>query len=125
MKEADRQLGELGGCARYGMDDGYIIGPPELVFKVLAEFGGKIKEDCGCELTINKCKMLHIEEGACEAARRAGYIPKELLHLQEGAHVNESGDRLRGFTIYNDSVGEEKYVEVKLRDKAMQVKKTT
>jgi len=69
--------------------------------------------------------MFSNEEGACEAARRAGYIPEELLHRQEGVHVNESGDRLRGLTIFNVSVGKERYVEVKLRYKAMQVKKTT
>ena len=107
------------------MDDGYMIGPPDLVFRVLAEFTVGIKEDCGCELNVGKCKMYNNEEGACEAARRAGYIPKELQHLQEGTHVNESGDRLRGPTIFNVPVGEEMYVAVKLRDKAMQVKKMT
>ncbi len=98
--------------------------PPELVFRALAEFAARIKEGCGCELNVNKCKMFSNEEGACEATRRAGYIPEELLHLQEGVHVNESGDRLRGLTIFNVPVGEERYVEVKLRDKAMHVKKT-
>ena len=49
----------------------------------------------------------------------------ELLHLQEGVHVNESGDLLRGLTIFTVPVGEEKYVKITLRDKAMQVKKTT
>jgi hypothetical protein len=96
-----------------------MIGPPELVFRVLAEFRVGIKEDCGCDLNVGECKMYYNEEGACEAARRAGYIPEELLHLQEGVHVNESGDRLRGPTIFDVPVGEERYVEVKLRDKAM------
>ena len=95
------QLVELGGCARFRMDDGYMIGPPEMVYKVLAEFAARIKEECGCELNISKCKMFNNEEGACEAARRAGYIPEELLHLQEGVHINESRDRLRGVTIFN------------------------
>ena len=49
----------------------------------------------------------------------------ELLHLQEGVQVNKSGDLLRGLTIFNVPVGEEKYVAVKLRDKAKQVEKTT
>ena len=35
----------LGGYARFGMDDGYMIGPPEEVFKVLAEFAAGVKED--------------------------------------------------------------------------------
>ena len=125
VKEADMRLVELGGCARFGMDDGYMIGPPELVFEVLAEFAARIKEDSGCELNVSKCRMYSKEEGACEAARKAGHIPVELLHLKEGVHVNESGDLLRGLTIFNVPVGEEKYVAVKLRDKAKQVEKTT
>jgi len=108
------------------MDDGYMIGPPEMVYKVLVEFATWIKEERGCELNISKCNIFSNEEGACEAARRAGYIPDELLHLQEGMYINESGERLRGVAIFNVQVGEEKYVQVKLtRDKAMHVKKTT
>ncbi len=30
VKEADRKLTEHGGCARFGMDDGYMIGPKEV-----------------------------------------------------------------------------------------------
>ena len=40
-------------------------------------------------------------------------------------HVTESGDLRRGLTIFNVPVGEERFVAVKLRDKAMQVKKPT
>jgi hypothetical protein len=39
--------------------------------------------------------------------------------------VNESGDILRGLTIFNVPVGEERYVQLKLREKVKQVKKTT
>jgi hypothetical protein len=63
------------------MDDGYMIRPPELVFEVLAKFAAGIKEDCGCELNVSKCRMYNKEEGACEAARNAGHIPVELVHL--------------------------------------------
>ena len=79
VKEADMRLAELGGCARFGMDDGYINGPPEVVFKVLAEFAARIKEGCGCELNISKCKMYSKEKGVCEEARRAGLIPEGLM----------------------------------------------
>jgi len=69
--------------------------------------------------------MFSKEEGACEAARRAGHIPEDMQHLQEGVHINESGDIMRGVTIFNVPVGEEKYVQTKLRDKAKQVRETT
>ena len=39
--------------------------------------------------------------------------------------MNESGDRLKGLTIFNVPVGEERFAERKLRDEAMKVKKTT
>ena len=55
VKEADRQLARTGGCARFGTDDGYMIGPKEVVFNVLAEFAAGIKVDCGCELNVHKC----------------------------------------------------------------------
>ena len=58
-------------------------------------------------------------------ARRTGLIPEALMHLREGIHVSESGELLRGLTIFNVPVGEEKFVEVKLREKAQQVERTT
>ncbi len=36
------------------MDDGYLVGPPEVVFRVLAEFAVGLKEECGCELNLKK-----------------------------------------------------------------------
>jgi hypothetical protein len=69
------------------MDNGYLVGPPEIVFEVLAEFTRDLKKDTGCELNINKCKMYSVEEGACEKVRRHGLIPDDLQHLQEGSHV--------------------------------------
>jgi hypothetical protein len=59
------------------------------------------------------------------AARMAGYIPEELQHLQEGVHVSGAGHLLRGLAIFNVPVGEERYVAVKLREKATQVEDTT
>ena len=36
--EAGAKLAVTGGCARFGMDDGYILGPREIVFRVLQVF---------------------------------------------------------------------------------------
>jgi hypothetical protein len=57
VKEADRRLAEYGGCARFGMDDGYLIGPKEIIFAVLAEFATGLGRDHGCVLNTRKCKM--------------------------------------------------------------------
>ncbi len=57
VKEADKKLTEHGGCAKFGMGDGYMIGPKEVVFRVLAEFAKGIREEYGCELNVSKCRM--------------------------------------------------------------------
>jgi hypothetical protein len=50
VREADMNLTTSRGCARFGLDDGYMVGPKEVVFKVLADFAKGIKEGSGCEL---------------------------------------------------------------------------
>ena len=54
VKKAGEKLAAVGGCPRFGMDDGYLVGPPEIVFEVLAEFTRDLGKDSGCELNINK-----------------------------------------------------------------------
>jgi hypothetical protein len=125
VKEADKRLAEFGGCARFGIDDGYLIGPKEIIFEVLAEFAEGIERDHGCALNTRKCKMYNRAEGACEAPRREGYIPAAVEHIQEGAYVNETGDVLRGLLIFNVPDGEERYVAAVLKDKAQQVGQVT
>ena len=36
--KVDKLLAEGGGCARFGSDDGYLLGPTELVFGALERF---------------------------------------------------------------------------------------
>ena len=61
---------------------------------------------------INCCNQIALPHPCCRAR-------------EFGVHVTESGDLLRGLKIFNVPVGEEKFVEVKLREKAMHVRKTT
>ena len=79
---------EHGGRARFGMDDGYLMGPMEVIFRFWRSFAVGIKEDHGCQLNARKCKMYNMEEGRCEEAMRAGHIPESLPHVQEGIYVN-------------------------------------
>ena len=78
IKKADRRLVEYGGCARFGMDDGYMMGPMEVVFQVLEEFATGIKEDHECESNTRKCKMRIMEAKRCMEARRDGHIPQSM-----------------------------------------------
>ena len=51
------------------MDDGYMIGPREVVLEVLSEFARAIDEKHGCKLNTRKCKMYIVNEGMCQQAR--------------------------------------------------------
>jgi hypothetical protein len=48
------------------MDDGYMIGPKEVVFELLSEFAKAIEEKHGWKLNTKKCKMYRINEGMCQ-----------------------------------------------------------
>ena len=52
-------------CAMFGMDDGYMVGPKELIFEVVRQFANGVKEDTSCGLNVRKCKMYNINEGEC------------------------------------------------------------
>jgi len=41
--------------------------------------------------------------------------------MEEGIHVNENGDMLRGVNVFNIPIGEPEYVETVLRNKAKEV----
>jgi len=63
VKEAGIRPAEHGGCARFGMDDGHLIGPKEVIFVVLAEFAEGIQGDHGCMLNKRKCRIYNMTEG--------------------------------------------------------------
>ena len=41
-KKADTFLGSHGGCARFGWEDGYLIGPPEAAYAALESFSQEV-----------------------------------------------------------------------------------
>ena len=76
VKEANMKLAAVAGCARFGMDDGYMIGPRETVFLVLPEFANGIRENTGCELVARKCRMYNMEEATWRDCTARGLIPE-------------------------------------------------
>jgi hypothetical protein len=42
--------------------------------------------------------------------------------MQEGTYVNWAGEILKGIQVFNDPLGTERYVKVKLHEKALHVK---
>ena len=62
-KRADVRLVECGGCARFGMDDGYMIGLKEVVFEVLSEFAKAIEEKTRLQV---KCEEMQDVQHQCK-----------------------------------------------------------
>ena len=44
VREAVRRVAANGGCTKFGIDDGYMVGPKEVIFQYLAEFVKGIRE---------------------------------------------------------------------------------
>ena len=125
VRETDKRLAAVGGCARFGMDDGYMVGPRKVIFGVLEDFAKGIREGTGCELVAKKCKMFNLDENARGYCNRKGLISQEFKHMEEGIYVNKNGDMIRGVSIFNVSIGEPVFVDAVLRDKAKEVAKVT
>ena len=51
---ADRMLADGGGCARFGWDDRYLVGPRELFFSILDRFTKDVEDNCGLVLQRTK-----------------------------------------------------------------------
>jgi hypothetical protein len=45
VRTTSRRLAEVGDCARFGTDDGYLVGPRESIIKVLEDFTKGIREE--------------------------------------------------------------------------------
>jgi hypothetical protein len=54
--EADAKLATTRGCARFGLDDGYFVGPRDIIFTVLSRFAKRIRSKTGGQLVPMKCK---------------------------------------------------------------------
>jgi hypothetical protein len=46
------------------MDEGYIVGPREVIFGVLEEFAKGIRGGTGCKIVAKKCKMFSMDGDA-------------------------------------------------------------
>ena len=53
VKAFDAELAEHGRAARFDMDDGYAVGPPEIVFPAVVRFAAALR-DLGLDLQIDK-----------------------------------------------------------------------
>ena len=95
-------LQTVGGLAIFGNDDGYAIGPPDVVFPALEQFRPAIRQKCGLNLRLSKSLVYH-QTGELPAGAPAGME-------RAGTRVGEDGPWMPGFRCYGVYIGSNAYV---------------
>ena len=111
VMEADNVLASQGGCARFGWDDGYLVGPPVSVFQVLERFAAQAEEKCGLFLQKTKTEVF-TWDGSLPPGTTPGLV-------RAGAVV--SGQWEPGLICYGVPIGTDTYVHTKLEEKVSEV----
>ena len=101
VRRMDAALAAGGGLAKFGMDDGYGVGPPGIVFPALAEFEKDVQEHCGLELQRTKCEVFNWQ----------GVLPPGSLPGLTLAGAEVSGRFEPGMVVYGVPVGTNAYVK--------------
>jgi len=97
--KTDAYLGTHGGCARFGWDDGYLIGPPEAAYAALESFSQDVHENCNLDLQRTKTEVFSQSYDA---------EPKNGLSAA-GKMINNSWEP--GMLCYGVPVGTDTYVK--------------
>ena len=77
VQRVDQELVQGGGCALFGNDDGYLMGPPETVFPALQRFEEATRRRCGLKLQRAKTEVFcwgELPEDTPADLRRAGVV---------------------------------------------------
>ena len=100
VRQAEEELKQAGGAARFISDDGYLVGPEEQVIAAFREFERDIWENCGLRLQVSKCEIF-CRDGVLPLASPQGVT-------LAGAQVN--GQFEPGFLCVGVPVGSDSYV---------------
>ena len=57
VRELSATLAEHGGLARFGNDDGYLVGPPDIIFHALELFANSVRENYLIHLQVSKTEV--------------------------------------------------------------------
>ena len=111
VRVLDATLQQVGGMARFGMDDGYAVGPPEVVFPALERFTRDVREVC----------LLEWQRSKTEVFTWSGVLPAQTTPglVRAGALVN--GVFESGFLCYGVPIGADNYVRHMLEVKVEEV----
>ena len=107
VDKVDTMLAGGGGCARFGWDDGYLLGPTDLVFAALDWFSTEVKENCG----------LVLQRSKTEVFSWSGTLPDNTPPGLVKAGVEVAGTWEAGMICYGVPVGTDSYVRHMLAEK--------
>ena len=107
VRELNQTLVEYGGMAKFGMDDGYAVGPPEIIFTALERFALNVEQQC----------LLVWEKTKTEVFSWSGILPEGCTDGLTRAGLEIDGIFEPGFLCYGVPVGTDKYVEYMLSEK--------
>ena len=113
VRKLNCSLIDHGGMARFGMDDGYAIGPPEVVFPAIEKFAEDVQQEC----------LLVWERTKTEVFSWNGVIPPNSTAGLTNAGTIVDGMFEPGFLCYGVPVGSDKYVEHMLSEKMSEIAK--
>ena len=105
VQRFDAELGAAGGIGRFGNDDGYGCGPPEVVYPTLARLEAALREECGLTLQRQKTEVFawgDLPPGTPVELKRAGKVVDSVFQP--------------GFDCYGIPLGTDAYVCQALRE---------
>ena len=97
--------------ARFGCDDGYALGPPDIVFPALERFATSLRELC----------LLEWERSKTEVFLWDGPLPDSTSEGLQMAGATVNGVFERGFLCYGVPIGTDAYVKHVLYQKAKEI----
>ena len=113
IRALDRRLSAVGGAARAGADDLFIIGPPDVVFQAMEEFWQEVSETC----------LLQVERNKTQVFTWSGELPPNTPQEYPRAGIMVEGEFLPGYLCYGIPVGTHAYVRHQLSVKVQEVGK--
>ncbi len=114
--KTDARLADEGGCARFGMDDGYFVGPRDIVFTILRDFADRIREETGGHLVPSKCKSYNPDFTATTDIGERSLLPEKLGDITEGRCYTTNGETYKRIMVFNAPIGEPEFVTEVLKD---------
>jgi len=113
VKELDAEVGAAGGAARFDMDDGYVVGPPAVVFPAVLRFAERIS-DLGLELQLDKSECYSPSGAHSAESSRPSVMPWGQL-LDENEEVLGYGVPIAGVPV-GDAGFIREFMDRKVRD---------